>query len=270
MLSNKKDLLTEINVTSTPDCLIQKLTIDKSRYAKQVKLNVGTSCEASVYINGRLSGKYLEGAHELVLKKLSDGDKLEIVGTSADKHFKILFGIGGIPFKDREARLDALVGIHGECSCKLIDGDKIYRAYGAERSKVTAEDLTDDLLAKLQERLTTELAKKLETYTYHEVFTSISDLSDIVKKQFNDVLKPAGVNLLECSLSQPNFPEDYLEKRDKAQKEKMDILYPKSESKDAALLKDLLQNKGKVICSHCNKENDADAKHCKYCGRKIK
>ena len=270
MLSNKKNLLTEINVTSAPDCLIQKITIDKSKYAKKVKLNVGTSCYAGVYINGRLSGNYPAGAHELLLKNLSDGDKLEIVEISADKEFKILFGIGGVPFKDREVGLDVLVGIHGDCKCKLIDGNKIYVAYGAERSKVTAEDIANDLLTKLQERLTTELAKKLETYTYHTVFTSVSDLSDIVKKEFYSVLQPVGVNLLECSLSQPNFPEDYPEKREQAHKEKMGILYQNKQTNDADLLKDLLQNKGKVTCAHCNKENDADAKHCKYCGRKIK
>lgn len=274
-----KKVQKEIDVFSRENCLIYKWEIDNTQIAKSTRLNVGTGCQAAVYYNGQLVQTYEPGAYTLDFKKaIRNHDIVTIVGISRDKHFKILFGVGGVSFKDREAGLSPRVGIYGECNCRLIDGNKIYAAYGAERDVVTAADINDDLHAKLQEKLGTELAKKLEEYTYHTVFTAVSDLSNIVKEQYWQVLQNAGIELIDCSISQPHFPDSYGEERDNAIKNKTDKLYQPTPTGDGELLKEILQNKNKEQekkekpnnkCPHCNKENDPKSKFCNFCGRKL-
>lgn len=274
-----KNVQKEINISSRENCLIYKSEIDTTLIAKNTRLNVGTSCQAAVYYNGQLVQNYEPGAYALNFKKaIKSNDIVTIVGICRDKHFKILFGVGGVPFKDREAGLNPPVGIFGECNCRLIDGNKIYAAYGAERDVVTADDITDDLHAKLKEKLVTELAKKLEEYTYHTVFTAVSDLSNVIKTQYYQLLQNAGIELIDCSISQPHFPDNYGEERDNSIKNKTDKLYQPIPTGDGELLKEILQNKNKEQekkekpnnkCPHCNKENNPNSKFCNFCGRKL-
>lgn len=275
----RKDLVSEINITSKSDCLIWQYPVDEQSFARTVKLNVGTGCQAVIYINGQPSQIYEAGLNTIAWKKATQkGNKINIVGINKDKQFKILFGIGGVPFNDRETKQSVLVGIHGECSCRVADGKKLYLTYGEAREKVTDEYVTDDLRAKLQEKLTTELSKKMSEFNYISLFTSVEKISDVIKEQYAEVLHNAGIELLVCSISKPHFPEGYDESRAEAIRNRTDSLYASKQTSDDELLKTIMQHKqvkqeepvSKVtVCQHCKKENDLDAKFCKFCGRKL-
>ena len=269
----RRDIQNEINITTQSDCLIWQYDVDQD-FSKTVRLNVGAGCQAAIYLNGKYQAMYESGSHMLAWKKATkNGDKVVVVGINKDKHFKLLFGVGGIPFNDRQTRQSVLVGIHGECSCRIADGLKIYLAYGQGRTKVTSEDITNDLRAKLQEKLTTELSRKLSEYDYFKVFTSIAEISDVVKGQYCDVLYSAGVELIDCSISKPHFPDGYDEERKEIIKNKTEALYG-SKPTDEQLLQEIIQHQGEgrsnaLICSNCKKENDTGSAFCKFCGKKL-
>lgn len=276
-----KDLQKEIYISSREDCLIYKVEVDVSQAAKVIKLRVEAGCQAAAYSNGQLIGTYepKKDAWEIDLKKAKrSNDIVTIVGINIGRQFKILFGIGGIPFKDREAKLDVPVGLHGECNCRLIDGTKIYTDLGVDREKVTVEDVREKIEAGLKTIVTSEFANNLDKYTYHTIFGTLSELSGSVKKQSYEAFNKDGIELIDCFIEGIGFPEDYLEKREKAIKEKSDKIYQPIPAGDDELLNTILQNRDKEQekkehvtnkCPHCKKENDPKSKFCKFCGRKL-
>ena len=272
----RRDIQNEINITTREDCLIWQYNVDQD-FARVVKLNVGTGCQAAIYINGVFQGIKEAGSHNLAWRNATrDGSRITIIGINKDKHFKLLFGVGGIPFNDRETRQSVAVGIHGECSCRVADGLKIYTAYGQSRAKVTSDDIIDDLRAKLQEKLTSELSTKLSEFDYFKVFTSVSELSNVVKQQYFGVLLNAGVELLDCSISKPHFPEGYDETRKSIVQQRQDAHYNAGKTKsDDELLKEILAKQPNgaaqkaIVCSNCHNENDANSAFCKFCGKKL-
>ena len=273
-LFSKKNIQTEINITAQEGCLIWQCDVEQE-FSNVVRLNVGAGCQAAIYVNGVFQGIKDCGSHSLPWKDLTKkGGKITVIGINKDKQFKLLFGAGGVPFNDRQTRQSVLVGIHGECNCRVSDGHQIYLTYGQSRAMVTPEDVKEDLHAKLQERLIAELSRKLSEFDYFNVFTSVAEISDVVKEQYSDVLYKAGISLVSCSVSKPHFPEGYDESRKQLIDQSNSALFGSSPIDDREVIKEIFKNKGDAqanvkICSNCNKENDANAMFCKYCGKKI-
>lgn len=268
-----KGKIKEIDISDDPKNLIYVVNLENDKSYKKARLNVGTGCQAGVYYNGRLQRNYLEGSYELDLATANKkNDKVKVIGMTLNKEFKISFGIGGIPFRDHEAGIDVLVGIHGECDCRLLDGNKIHEAFGEGYTEITADDISDKVFNKLTEHLGTEFAKKLEDYSYHEIFTSMSSLSDILKEEYFRVFRDVGIDLRSCSIDKPYFPEDYIARRADAIENKFN-----SKPDEEKILKDILNAKNQqtkdekktLKCEYCNQENDANTKYCIRCGRKL-
>ena len=272
-LFNRKNIQNEINITAQDDCLIWQYDVDQE-FSKTVRLNVGAGCQVLLFHDGKCVGT-VDRTRDIDWKNASkNGGKNVIVGVNKDKHFKILFGAGGVPFNDRPARNTVNVGIHGECDCRVADGLKIFLAYGQTREKVTPDDVKEELHAKLQEQLVTALADKLQEYDYHSIFTSITEISQVVADQYKGILEDAGIQLVRCSISKPHFPDDYEQKRQELIAKATSSVFASTPVDDHDVIKEIFKNKGDSkpnvkICANCKKENDANAMFCKYCGKKI-
>lgn len=280
MIFNK---MQEIAITATDnDHLIWKVDTQGIKLGKTVKLNVGTGCQALIYINGAQNGGPREaGAHELNLKTvLRNKDKLEIIGVRRDAQFVIKFGLSesnSVPYEDKEAKLNTKVSVRGECYCKVLDGAKIYSTYGC-RDAVTAADVRENLFGDITQILIDSLAKKLGEYDYLTIAQSINDLSDTVKRLTEQKLFAEGFLLERCSVAQPFFGEGYGESREnaikaiKAEERKQDErdreLRIVEKSVAASAAKAQAEQKA-CKCAKCGKQNPAGTKFCQACGNKL-
>lgn len=269
--------LNEINVKSDNDNLIWLVDTESKKAGKTVKLTVGAGCMAIALVNDSFSRTYFSGTYELPWKnEEKKGNVIKVVGVNLQKQFKLKFGVGGVPFNDKPAKLTPLVGIHGECDCTVSDGRAIYEAFGAKAFTVSANDIADKMRLKFAEKLHSEFAIILEEYDYFSVHQSIGKLSDKVKELYADELAKSGILLKSCSIGAPYFPEDYNEQRRqelaKIESEKSGEL---QRIQDVNLIRDLTKNaeakpkqSGKK-CPRCGNENNDGAVFCRNCGKKL-
>lgn len=280
MFFNKK--VDEITVTATGnDNLIWKVTTDGVKFDKTVKLNVGTGCQAVIYLNGALVGAPKEsGSHDINMKKaLKNGDKIDIIGVRRDAEFVIKFGLSSsnsVPYEDAEAKLTTKVSVSGECYCKVIDGSKIYSAYGCPDA-ITALNVREKVFGGITQILVDSLGKKLKEFSYLEIAGSVNDLSATVKSLVEQRLAEQGILLQSCSVAMPYFGEDYAERRERAIKEREHAEREQDEHDRAMRIVEKSiaasassQDRSKTIkCNKCGKQNAVGTKFCQYCGSKL-
>ena len=255
----------------------------KLSFKKELKLIVGTGCQAIVYVNGQAIGAPMEaGAQTLNLKMLKDGDRLEIIGVKRDAQFVIKFGLSesnSVPYVDSEAKLTTKVSVRGECYCKVVNGHKIYSTYGCRN--ITAADVRNNIFGDITQILVDSLGKKLSEYSYLTIAQSVNDLSDTVKRLIEERLFSEGFLLERCSISQPFFGEDYGRLREQAIKDieaderrqderlrEMRII-EKSMSAKAAAAPTTPPVDPNPKCPKCGKQSPAGTKFCQFCGNKL-
>lgn len=278
MLFGKKIKEVSVNATDNNN-LIWRVDTTGFKFNKMVRLNVGTGCQALVYINGKPDGAPREaGSYELYMKKvLKNHDKVEIIGVRRDAQFDIKFGLSesnSVPYEDKKSKTHTKVSIRGECYCKVIDGEKIYAAYGCQ-SAITPEDIRNNFFGEITQVLIDSLAKKLGEYDYLSIAQSVNDLSNTVKELTEKKLLAAGILLERCSVAQPYFGEDFgqqrradlddrdREKQQQDENEHIMRIVEKSVTANA-------QNDSKTLkCSKCGKQNPAGTKFCQFCGNKL-
>ncbi len=275
----------EINVNATDnEYLVWKICFDGVKFDKTVRLNVGTGCQALIYVNGVPSGAPREaGAHELNMKKaLKNNDKIEIVGVRRDAQFSIKFALIGenaVPYIDSEvqSQLQPRVSIRGECYCKVLDGAKIYTAYGC-RDGISAEDVRKNIFGGITQILIDSLGKKLNEYSYFTIAQSLNDLSDTVKRLIEAQILNEGFLLERCSVELPYFGENYAAlraqaienaKKEERRQDERDRAMRIVEKSVAAAKSDAKPASKSGQCPKCGKKNAVDAKFCRFCGSKM-
>lgn len=276
---NKKPEQTEIVVANLNDCVIYKIDVDTETIAKDATINVSAGSQAYIYVDGKASGTYQPGKHALDLKKQKkEGSNIYVLAANRDNAFTMLFGIGNVPFNDRKVKRNVPVGIRGEVRCKIIDPQKLFEEYGTSTAKVTADNISDRMFGKFREVLVSEFASKLDEYDFNTLSTSVSELSQVIHDKLFPELNNNGIMLVSCSISEPYFPENYINERNQllADKER-ELTIGNQKKTDEDVISDIFRNKPKreeaekvIICPFCKAENEANARYCNICGRKIK
>lgn len=273
----------EIVVEPNSEYLIWEIPVQGIK-AKKVVLRVESGCEAIFYVDGHPysygPNKYGDLAWR---RELKAGSKVSLVGVNRSKVFKSTFGVGHIPFHDWETDCSVEVGLYGDCEFTVLDGNRIYEAFGGSLP-VSPEDINDKLLLKFQEYLKSELSKVLERYDYFTVNQSVNDLSTVLEKCFKEEFVKDGIMISRCSVSGTTFPSNYAQERqaridarknkreaERDKKEEMEFLkgldasVPKCSKEETDRDKD----KDTRFCPRCGGKLDVDAKYCKYCGIKL-
>lgn len=263
----------EFKVQSNSDYLIWQ--IDTTNFADKVKFFVDTGCSLLYYENGGYCDEYQPGSsYDIDLKKnAKKGKSVGLVGVNSEKEFKILFGVGGIPFHDRPVRLNPLVGIHGECTLRVLNGAKIRNKFGAASEAIGVDEVSEKLRIDLQAPITAILTEKLGEYTYNSLGSATVEIGKAVEEELRKLFQAEGLLLIRCSVSAPCFPEDYAKERNAVLGNEAE----KAEKEDDLSILTKLAEKG-ITASGGDKEQTCpncgaivkDAKFCPKCGREIK
>ena len=271
----------EIVVEPDSEYLIWEIPVQGIK-TKKVVLRVESGCEAIFYVDGHpySYGPNMYGCM-VWLRELKVGRKVFLVGVNRSKVFKATFGVGHVPFHDWETDCSVEVGIYGDCEFTVLDGNRIYEAFGGSLP-VSPEDINDKLLLKFQEYLKSELSKVLERYDYFTVNQSVNDLSTVLEKCFKEEFVKDGIMISRCSVSGTTFPSNYAQERQaridarknkreaaRDKKEEMEFLRDLGASMHQSSKKETNTDATSRFCPRCGQKYEVGEKYCKYCGIKL-
>ncbi len=241
------------------DCLVWENPPANGDFERHVHLSVPMGCQAFLVVDGSVTNTFNEGGHDLDLKlALKERKNILILGAICDRVFNLPIGAGGIGFYDRKSKTQMEAGVHGECTCRVIDGLRIYRSFG--KTTVTAEEVQERIRKILQQEIAAVLSGYLEENDYRSFGSCISDMSaDIAKKyRENHIFFDQGIELVNFGLAVPVFS--------KASREDTEV----ESCTDEEWLRLHAAEETKKKCSRCGSNVDGKAKYCPICGTELK
>ena len=282
-----KEKVKNINLTLNPDYIMWEVNLEN--IVRDTLLSVGEGCVALYLVNGNLQSVNTAGTWRINTKEEEKSKaKLRLIGVNSDKLYELMFGVGGVPFKDWELNMETMVGAHGTIKFRIINAWAIYAALG--KANVTVEDIDDYIKPKIIEQARVQLSLLLQKYDFLSIQTQVEKLSNALFENLVDKFAPWGIEVQSFTLEEIFFNDEYKNKRKDAldaenarkiakqeRREKARELREDTEAmkaikgtsnvdEDVSFLVDLLNSK---ICAVCNTKNSADAKFCSKCGNPL-
>jgi membrane protease subunit (stomatin/prohibitin family) len=282
-----REKIKKIDVKLNPNFIMWEVNLDN--IVKETSLSVGEGCCAIYLVNGNLhsvspAGNYIINTKE----EYKNGASLRLIGVNSDKLYELMFGVGGVPYKDWELNVETLVGAHGTLKFRLINPWAIYAALG--KINVTVEDIDDYIKPKIIEQARVQLAQLLQKYDYLSIQTQGEQLSKSLEEKLVDEFAPRGVEVQSFVLEEIFFNDEYKnkrksvldaenakkqakqDKREKARELKEDLEAMKAikdisgGDDDVEVFINLLTSK---YCPNCGTKNQSSAKFCSKCGAEL-
>lgn len=186
--------------------------IDASRLAYDATLVVGMGCEVLYLVNGALSNLFDAGRYRINPRAdRRDNNSISLIGVNRGKIFNLIWGVGEIPFRDKEIRAETVIGMNGEYAIQIYKPVKLYTAFG--KADITPMEIVVKMRPKLTEMLKSQLAGQLKNYSYLDVQSKQSEISDTVRKTFDKELEEYGIGLKSFALKEIVFPDDFKQAR---------------------------------------------------------
>lgn len=259
--------------------------VDLSNIAYDCVLNVGAGCQALYIKNGTVAARPYQTRGLINEKKEKrEGNKLEVIGVNYDKPINVLFGAGGIQYRDKEDREgnETVIGICGECMVRINDAWLLYTKFG--NKNVTPSEVNDYVRETCGSILGDKLAAVAQKTSYMQLRSQYEILKQTVKPVIADALFAIGLALEgNLALGELCIPDDYIEKRAKAVDGNRDRLKKEEELRekererqdDLEALRIISKMGGaggsapaKAFCPECGMAV-TDQKFCPRCGKKI-
>ena len=90
------------------------LEVNLDNIVRDTLLTVGEGCSALYLVNGSLQSINTSGTWRINTKEEEKSKaQLRLIGVNSDKLYEIMFGVGGIHYKDWELNIETDVGAHG-------------------------------------------------------------------------------------------------------------------------------------------------------------
>lgn len=247
-------------------------SIDTSRLAYDAELIVNMGCQVLYIVNGSLSNEFDAGKYIINPKKQRrENNIITLVGVNRGRTFSLVWGVGEIPYRDRDSKTETEIGMNGEYTLQLLQPATLYTTFG--KTDVLPEDIADRTRSKLAEILKTQLSKKVENYSYINIQSAQGQISEMIQKSFEKEMFKLGFTLESFALKEIYFPEEFKNKRiqdiakgdeydnrlSKAAEEK---LVRRRQREEMDTMKEFLKG---VNASAAHSEPSADPK-CPVCG----
>lgn len=247
-------------------------SIDTSRLAYDAELIVNMGCQVLYIVNGSLSNVFDAGKYIINPKKQRrENNIITLVGVNRGRTFSLVWGVGEIPYRDRDSKTETEIGMNGEYTLQLLQPATLYTTFG--KTDVLPKDIADKTRSKLAEILKTQLSKKVENYSYINIQSAQGQISDMIQKSFEKEMFKLGFTLESFALKEIYFPEEFRNKRiqdiekgdeydnrlSKAAEEK---LVRRRQREETDTMKEFLKG---VNASAAHSEPSADPK-CPVCG----
>lgn len=282
---SKEKPITEITVSTHPEYCVWKIATENLAFDAVV--NVGPGCQAVLIKNGRLAGS---STGRFVINPKSErkeNNKIELLGVNLENTFEVLCGVGGIPYKDPSDEFETVtsVGVSTSCKARVLAPWTLYTMLG--NHDIKPREISEYLREKCAEILRCELSKKLQSFTYYNITTQQTTLSDTIKSQFMDSFSAIGVQLVSdtFALGEIFFPAEYKETRqlhaeqqadDRRQEElgRREAKVRRSELEELRIISELgaaaaTETKTVKNCSNCGMTVQEGTLFCPKCGKKL-
>ena len=186
--------------------------IDTSLLAYDAMLIVEMGCQALYLVNGRLARTFDAGRYVINPKKeRRENNSISLVGVNRGKSFTLVWGVGEIPFRDRDSKVETEIGMNGEYTIQLLQPANLYTSLG--KADVTPEEVAAKTRAKLSETLKTQLSKQLGGYTYLTIQSAQGQISEMIREEFSKQLFELGFSLQSFALKEIFFPDEFKQAR---------------------------------------------------------
>lgn len=247
-------------------------SIDTSRLAYDAELIVNMGCQVLYIVNGSLSNVFDAGKYIINPKKQRrENNIITLVGVNRGKTFSLVWGVGEIPYRDRDSKTETEIGMNGEYTLQLLRPATLYTTFG--KTDVLPKDIADKTRSKLAEILKTQLSKKLENYSYINIQSAQGQISDMIRDAFEKEMFQLGFALESFALREIYFPEEFKNKRiqdiakgdeydNRLRKAAEEKLVRRRQREETDTMKEFLKG---VNASAAHSEPSADSK-CSVCG----
>lgn len=246
--------------------------IDTSLLAYDAKLIVNMGCQVLYIVNGSLSNVFDAGRYIINPKKQrKENNNIALVGVNRGKTFSLVWGVGEIPYRDKDSKTETEIGMNGEYTLQLLQPATLYTSFG--KADILPKDVADKTRSKLAETLKTQLSKQLGNYSYMNIQSAQGQISDMIRDAFGKEMFELGFTLAGFALKEIYFPEEFkigrlqdiakgdeyeerLRKRDEEKRAR------RKQMEETDTMKEFLKS---VNASGANAEPAADLK-CPVCG----
>ena len=247
-------------------------SIDTSRLAYDAELIVNMGCQVLYIVNGSLSNAFDAGKYIINPKKQRrENNIITLVGVNRGRTFSLVWGVGEIPYRDRDSKTETEIGMNGEYTLQLLQPATLYTTFG--KTDVLPQDIADKTRSKLAEILKTQLSKELEKYSYINIQSAQRQISDMILESFKKEMFQLGFGLESFALREIYFPEEFKNKRiqdiakgdeydNRLRKAAEEKLVRRRQREETDTMKEFLKG---VNASAAHSEPSADPK-CPVCG----
>lgn len=247
-------------------------SIDTSRLAYDAELIVNMGCQVLYIVNGSLSNVFDAGKYIINPKKQRrENNIITLVGVNRGKTFSLVWGVGEIPYRDRDSKTETEIGMNGEYTLQLLQPATLYTTFG--KTDVLPKDIADKTRSKLAEILKTQLSQRVENYSYINIQSAQGQISDMIRDAFEKEMFQLGFALESFALREIYFPEEFKNKRiqdiakgdeydNRLRKAAEEKLVRRRQREETDTMKEFLKG---VNASAAHSEPSADPK-CPVCG----
>ena len=170
-----REKVKKIDVTLNPNYIMWEVNLDN--IVRDTLLTVGEGCSALYLVNGSLQSINTSGTWRINTKEEEKSKaQLRLIGVNSDKLYEIMFGVGGIHYKDWELNIETDVGAHGTFRFRMINPWVVFSALG--KANITVDDIDEYIIRKVKEQTATQLSNLLQKYDYLSIQTQTEKLSN--------------------------------------------------------------------------------------------
>lgn len=261
--------------------------IDTSLLAYDAKLIVNMGCQVLYIVNGSLSNVFDAGRYVINPKKQRrENNSITLVGVNRGKTFSLVWGVGEIPFRDKDSKAETEIGMNGEYTLQLLQAANLYTAFG--KADVSPADVAAKTRAKLAETLKSQLSRQLGNYSYLNIQSAQAQISDMIREAFSEEMFALGFTLTGFALKEIFFPEEFKQVRAEAmqkgdeyderlrQKEEerrrrreLDSIAEFTKGTDAVGANPRAEASAEVKCPVCGTLCKSGTLFCPKCGKKL-
>lgn len=190
---SKGVVLSKIEIQPNDEFLVWK--IDGDYIAFDAELFVSSGCAAVSVINSVIDDIYAQGQYTVYPKRRKrEIASIDIYGVNRDRHFTLNWGMGGVPYHDREYDLSCGVGANGALDISVYNPRALMSAFGFGKN-ITAEMVEDKIRTPLAEYAKGKLSELLNKYTYYTINQGLDEMSKALYKKVDELCADMGILL---------------------------------------------------------------------------
>lgn len=209
MFSKKRN---ELHISPNKDYCVWKMDVDNQSY--DIAVYASSDVQVTALKNGHKEGSF-SGDRKVINPKHEKkfGYEWSLICNNNMQYLDLLSGTAQrIPYYDRKLKYHTTVGAYLSFKGRITDGYKLYTVIRCGDG-ITQNEICSYIRDQISGRLTEELSAVLQSYSYKDICTQLSEISKTVENRAVGVLANIGIAVVPGTLTvaPPNFEPEYLQ-----------------------------------------------------------